>query len=81
MNDDKVFTERQQFTEYEGKLVAAASDLGIAPGYWPATIVVEEAGVGIQTFTEHHVTQHLADGELRHYRNPETGTELVLFND
>jgi hypothetical protein len=81
MNDDKVFVERKQFTTYEGKLVAEASDLGIAPGYWPAAMVVDFGNGTTHTFVEHRVSQHLADGPLHTYRNPVTGTELVIYND
>ena len=80
-NTDRVHVERKQFTTYEGRLVAEASDLGIAPGYWPAVIVVDFGDGTTHTFTEHRVDQHQADGALHTYRNPVTGTELVIFND
>jgi len=80
-NTDRVHVERKQFSTYEGKLVAEASDLGIAPGYWPAAIVVDFGDGTTHTFIEHRVKQHPVDSARHTYRNTVTGTELVIYND
>lgn len=66
---------REMFTESEGTLVSEASTLGIKPGCWPKTLVLEGT-----VYTVVEVQTEDRDLIAMKYTSP-NGEDMLIYND